>query len=185
MVLRVPHYGDPATVAKDGCPLGHRRQRVVASLGVDMRRQGAQDTVCSRFVKNEDGVDTRKRGDELRPLPLGKQRTIGSLGLADRAVPVDCDHQVVAKRTGLAERADMAHVKKIEGSIGENDSLSFALQLLDSFFRLLEVRQDLPGNSVPFARPGFFCWHDAASLPSPPILATQKPPFLLPDISIS
>src|SRR5207247_1857332 len=126
------------------------------------------------IVKHADGIDIRKRGDELRPLPRGKHRTIGSLGLADRAVPVDCDYQVVAKRTGLAERADMAHVKKIEGAVGENDSLSFALQLLDSFFRLLEVRQDLPGNSVPFARPGFFCWHDAASLPSPPTLATQK-----------
>jgi hypothetical protein len=69
--------------------------------------------------KNDDVVDAAERGDELRAIAGGEDRTSFPLQLLHRRIVVECHDEHVAFASGGFEIADVADMKDVEAAVGE------------------------------------------------------------------
>ena len=78
------------------------------------------------LVEDDDGVHARERGEDLRALGFGRDRTVRPLDGPDRSIRVHADDERVAERARLLEVADVAGVQQVEDAVGEDDRLPAA-----------------------------------------------------------
>lgn len=86
-----------------------------------MRLKFAEPFDRRRFIKNEDRVNTLKRGNDFSTLKLGVDGAGVAFVAFDRCVRIDPDDQDVAMTFGLFEIADVADMEDVEAAVGGHD----------------------------------------------------------------
>jgi hypothetical protein len=76
------------------------------------------------LVKNDDGVDAFERSDDLCPLGLWCNRTVGALVSFDGDVGIQADDQQVAETARVLQVANVARMKEIEHAVGKHNPAS-------------------------------------------------------------
>src|SRR4029079_12206727 len=80
-----------------------------------------------RFIENRHVVYRTERGQNLGAVLLGDQRSFGALVASDARVAIDRYNQKIAESARLGQTPDMARMKQIKTSIGENHAAAATL----------------------------------------------------------
>ena len=124
MLLGIANDGNPNAKPIGRSPLWHRFRRVVGSFGVNVRAEGFEQRLDTRFTEEKDVIDGAKRGDEEGAPVLVKNWAARALQYADARVGIDADDEDIAFAARALEIADVANVQHIKTPVGENDALA-------------------------------------------------------------
>src|SRR6185437_10143571 len=80
-----------------------------------------------RFGENYHGIHIRESSEEFGALFRGNEWAAFTFECADRFIRIDRHHEPASQRFGGTQVADVANVKKVETSIGEDDRIAGAL----------------------------------------------------------
>lgn len=97
---------------------------VVAAFDVDVRPHGRKESMGADLGEDDNGVDASERGEDGGALFLRHQRATRPFELADRTIAVQADNEEVAELLGALEIGDMAEVKQIKATVGDDDALA-------------------------------------------------------------
>ena len=93
-------------------------------FGLNVRADFAYESAHIGLGKNHDGIDIRKRRQNLCPFICGHHWPARAFQTANRIIGVDCDDQPSAeffRRSKIADVSDMEHV---EAAVGKRDLLA-------------------------------------------------------------
>ena len=131
MRLRIADDGGPPAVRPHGRAFGHRLDRVVGPLAVDVRPQRLEQLGDRRRGEDDDVIDSGERGHQLGPLGRGEHGAPRSLEGGHRAVVVDRHHQPVRFRGGGGQVPHVADVDQVEAAVGERDGAALGARRVD------------------------------------------------------
>ncbi len=97
------------------------------------------------FVEEGDGVDGVERASHARPFLFGDQRPRGTFETGHAGVGVERENQDVAERPRPFQQADVAGMKKVVTTVGEDDGLAGAAP---ECARLDQFRTSIKGSHV-------------------------------------
>jgi len=113
---------DPASPALDFGPADDFVESPVASLSEYVGTKALDQAKGGVRVEPDDPVDTVERGDHLLANYSSLNRPIQPLGTPDAPVVIDSDDETIPERASGFEASQVAHMKEIEASIGEDDA---------------------------------------------------------------
>jgi len=133
-------YANPE--ARGGGAFGNGFGGVVGSFGVNVRPEILEERLDARFAEEDDVIHGAKSGDEPRAGVFIKNGAARTFQDAHARIGIDADYEDVAFAACAFQIADVAHVKRVKASVGENDAL-VALFVFGQFYPKGLARHDL------------------------------------------
>ena len=117
-------FQQPAFVLVD------RLQRVISSLGVDVRPRAFKERAGIRFGKNANGINRFQGGQNGGPIVLAVERPPRPFERSNTGIAGDTHQQRVALVARLLKISDMAQVQNVEAPVGHHQFASGAAKVL-------------------------------------------------------
>ena len=117
VVLGISHDSDVTTVFPNGVALRNVIGGVVATFGLDVGANLANDRADIELGKDHDGVDVFERGDDFGAFVLRHDRASGAFESAYGIIGVHGDDELTSEGLGPAQVADMTDMEQVEVAV--------------------------------------------------------------------
>lgn len=131
MVFWIADNGDTPTAGNYHIAFRHIFLGIVSALGVNVRPQQTYQLGDIRRVKDRDGINVTEGCQNFRAFVAGNSRPAFAFESPRACIRIHRDDQPAAQFFGGAQIADVADVKKIKTSIGQDDLFSSRPPLTD------------------------------------------------------
>jgi hypothetical protein len=122
----------------------------IVAFDQDVGLQDLKQVMRRGIIENDDAVYAGEPLEDFRTLRLGGNRSAGPLDLPNRAVGVEADDQRVPEPSRVLEIAQVADVKEVENTVGEDDRTCRSAQASDQLARLLGGQRSSPTLNTTF-----------------------------------
>jgi hypothetical protein len=124
VVFRIAHNGNPPATGNYYLAFGNIFLGIVGAFGVNVRPQQAYKLGDIRGVKDRNRINVTERRQNFRTLIARNARPAFAFESPGACVGIYGHNQPAAQLPGSAQITDVAHVKKIKASIGQDDLVS-------------------------------------------------------------
>lgn len=131
MVFRIADNRHAAAACNHHVALRHALRGVVSPFGMNVRTQQTDKTGDIGRIEDRHRVNICHGRKDLRALAFRHTRAAFALECARAGIRVNGHNQLAAKLLGCPQIADVAYVKKVETSIGQDDLLACGAPLAD------------------------------------------------------
>jgi hypothetical protein len=101
----------------------------VATFDKDIRQELGNYVLRCQFRENQDGIDTFEAGKDFGAFLFGEDRTRRAFEAAHAGIAIDANDEKVTEGAGGFETLDVAGMKKIEATVGEDQAPAVAFLL--------------------------------------------------------
>jgi hypothetical protein len=122
-------------------------RRVVGSLGMNVRADGANHVADIERIENDDGINIGQCGQDFRTFVFRNARTARALQGMRAGIRVYGHHQAAAQLFGGMQITHVANVEQIKTAVGENDFFALGSPLLRLLCELGNVEDFLRRRS--------------------------------------
>jgi hypothetical protein len=138
VILGIAHDPSFATEPSRDLTLWNVLPGIVRPFAVNVGPKPLEELAHVVALEYDDQVNPFERGHDLGAFARGKDRPAHSFSSRGRGVAVHSHHEEIPLRPRPLEVPHMAHVKKIEVPVRENDPLSFLSRLPNQDFGSIE-----------------------------------------------
>ena len=111
---------------------GHCVGGVISAFGVDVWLKFAEQRIYIEFVEDDDVIHGAKRSDERGTRTFGEDGPAVALQFPCAGIGVDSDYEEIAFGARGFQIADVAHMQKVENTIGKDNFAPGAAVLFEN-----------------------------------------------------